>query len=93
MNTFAAEMKLVVCDTGPKAEMLVKAASRMPSLKVLVVIQEKTLTNEIIEEGKNGRHCSASFHRDAGKCYYLRFTGAIKTPRKLLYTEQKSFIK
>lgn len=46
------EMKLVVCDTGPKAEMLVKVADRMPSLEVLVVMQEKTLTKEIVEAGK-----------------------------------------
>jgi len=47
-----AEMKLVVCDTGSKADMLIKAASRMPSLKVLIVIREDTLTQDIIDLGQ-----------------------------------------
>jgi long-chain acyl-CoA synthetase len=49
----ATEMKLVICDTGRKASMLVKASKNMPTLKTLVVIQETTLTDDIIDAGKD----------------------------------------
>jgi len=47
------EMKLVICDTGPKAFMLVQAALNMTSLTTLVVIQATTLTDDIINAGKD----------------------------------------
>jgi long-chain acyl-CoA synthetase len=46
------EMELVVCDTGPKADMLIQAAARMASLKTLVVIQANSLTEDVIKAGK-----------------------------------------
>jgi len=45
-------MTLVILDKGPKAKMLIEAADRMPLLKWLIVIDGKTLTDEIREAGK-----------------------------------------
>lgn len=46
------DMTLVILDKGPKAKMLIEAADRMPLLKWLIVIDGKTLTDEIREAGK-----------------------------------------
>jgi len=43
---------MVVCDKGEKAQLLLKAATGLQSLKTLVVIQGKTLTKEIVEAGR-----------------------------------------
>jgi hypothetical protein len=45
-------MRLVVCDTGSKADILVKAAVRMPTLKVVIVIKSNTLSQEVIHAGQ-----------------------------------------
>ena len=44
-------MSLVLCDKGTKAAMLIEAAGRMSSLRSLIVFDDDTLTQDVVDAG------------------------------------------